>query len=110
MTEEEFWRSNPRKIKVYEKAWRDEQNYINTLAYTFWGNYGISALQTVISGILTPMFCGKPSKAKYMDEPVRLFARTEQELEEYKEQQTQAFINWCNAMESNWDASHKSPE
>lgn len=110
MTEEEFWHSNPRKIKVYERAWKEEQNQLNRLAFAFWGNYGMSALQTVISGILSPMFCNKPSRAKYLEEPIRLFERTPEELEEYKAEQTQAFIDWCNSMKTDWEKSHESPE
>lgn len=110
MTEEEFWRCNPRKIKVYEKAWKDQQNQINQLAYTFWGNYGMSALQTVISGILSPMFCNKPSNVKYLSEPIRIFQMTPEELEAYKAEQTQAFVEWCNSTKKNWEASHESPK
>lgn len=108
MTEEEFWRTNPRKIKVYEEAWKEEENRKNSMAFTIWGQYGMSALITALSGVLTPMFCGKHSNVKYLEEPVRIFEMTEKEQEEYKEKQTEAFIEWCESMKKNWEDSHKS--
>lgn len=100
MTEEEFWHSNPRKIKVYEEAWKRQKNFENQINFMIWGNYAMSAFSTVLSNILSPMFCKKPGNAHYLDEPVRIFEMTEQELEEYKAEQTRRFIEYCNNMKS----------
>ena len=108
MTEEEFWHTNPRKIKVYEEAWKAQQNQLNTMAFTIWGQYGMSALITALSGVLTPMFCGKQSNIKYLEEPVRIFEMTEQEKKEYEAQQTEAFVAWCESMKKDWEESHES--
>lgn len=98
MTEEEFWHTNVTKIKVYEKAWMEEQNRENQLNYQIWGNYGLSAMVTALSQVLTPMFSkGKRSHQKYMDEPFRLFEKTEDEKQAEKEAATRAFIKWTQA-------------
>ena len=100
MTEEEFWHSNPRKIKVYEEAWKRQKNFENQMNYMIWGNYATSAFATVMTNILTPMFCQKQGKGHYIDEPVRIFEMTEKELEEYKAEQTRLFIEYCNNMKN----------
>lgn len=107
MTEEEFWHTNPRKLKAYEEAWKFEQNQKNSMAYAMWGNYGLSALFTALTGVLTPMFCGKRSTTKFIEKPIRLFEMTEKELEEYKAEQTAMFVEWCNSIEKNWEQSNK---
>lgn len=99
MTEEEFWHSNPRIIKVWEEAWKEEQNRQNKLVHLWFGNYGISAVSTALSLVLTPMFCeGKKSQAKYIEEPVRIFEMTEQEKLEYQKMMDDRFVAWGNAL------------
>lgn len=97
MTEEEFWKSNPWKIKVYEKVRVEEQNRNNKLAHMMVGTYGLSALSTALSQVLTPIFCNKKSSATYMAEPIELFEAHGEALEKKKEQNTNAFINWANS-------------
>lgn len=106
MTEKEFWLTNPRKILVYEQAWKDVENRKNEMMYMWWGNYGMSALVTALSGVLTPMFCGKQSQTKYVDKPMRIFEMTEEEKEAYKEEQTALFVEWCESMQKNWEANN----
>ena len=99
MTEEQFWHSNPRLIKAYEKAWKQEQNWNNQLMYTWMGGYVQNAVTVALSQVLTPMFCkGKHSNASFMDEPIRIFPKTEEEKQAEYEQMTQAFIAWGDAM------------
>ena len=106
MTEKEFWLTNPRKILAYEQAWKDTENRKNEMMYMWWGNYGMSALVTALSGVLTPMFCGKQSQTKYVDKPMRIFEMTEEEEEAYKEEQTALFVEWCESMQKNWEANN----
>lgn len=95
MTEDQFWKSNPRIIKVYEEAWRNEVNYKNMVVHAWIGNYGLSAVATALSLVLTPMFCkGKQSRAKYIEEPIRLFPKTEEEKQAEYEAMTQALLSW----------------
>ena len=109
MTEEQFWRSNPRIIKVWEKVWKDEQNRNNQLVHMYFGNYGLSAMMTAVSWVMQPMLCkGKKSKAKYIEEPVRLFPMTEEEKEAERERATQAFIAWGNAVAKQFESLNKT--
>ena len=98
MSEEQFWRSNPRIIKVWEKAWREEQNRVNAMTHAYVGNYILNAIEVGLSQILTPMFGKKQSNARYVEEPFRIFPKTEEEKEAEYEAMTQAFINWGNSL------------
>lgn len=106
MTEEQFWRSNPRIIKVYEESWKEEQNRLNHLAHFFVGNYVLSAMVTAVSGVMQPMLTKSHSKSKYIEEPVRLFPMTEEEREYEKEKATKQFIEWANALEEQVKKNH----
>ena len=65
----------------------------------YFGQYGMSAMITALSQVLTPMFCkGKSSKAKYLEEPVRLFEKTEDEKQSEYDAMTAAFEAWGDAM------------
>lgn len=103
MTEEQFWQSNPRIIKVWEKCWENEQNRQNLLVHMWMGNYALSANITALSQVLTPMFCkGKQSQAKYIEEPIELFEKTEEEKQADYDATTQAFLAWGNAVINNY--------
>lgn len=90
MTEEQFWRSNPAIIKVYEKAWKMEQNRKNELIHTMIGNYGISALCYAIDHCLN----GKKAKTKYLKKPIRLFELTEEEKKIAQKEALKAYERW----------------
>ena len=99
MTEEQFWRSNPRIIKVYEQCWKEEQNRQNQLMHIWIGNYILDANIVALSQVLTPMFCDKKkSNLTYMEEPIRLFPKTEEEKQAEYDQMTEAFIAWGNSL------------
>lgn len=100
MTEEQFWRSNPAIIKVYEKAWKLEQNRKNELIHAFVGNYGISALCYAIDHCLNG---SRKAKTKYYEKPIRLFDYTEEEKEVQKEKTTDMFIAWANSTKELYD-------
>lgn len=103
MSEEQFWRSNPRIIKVWEEAWKNEQNRTNHLIHAYVGSYVMSAMSTALADILIPMFSkNKHSKAKYIEEPIRLFEKTEDEKKEEYELMTQRFIAWGNSLIKNY--------
>lgn len=94
MTEEEFWKSNPRKILVYKKVWRDNMNEQNKLIHLWVGNYVLNALEVALSQVLSPMLCGKQSSHTYMEEPIKLFEKTEEEKKAEYDMMTAAFIAW----------------
>lgn len=91
MTEEQFWHSNPRIIRVYEKVFKEKQNQINDLAYLFVGNYGMAALITSIDKVLN----GRKSKSKYMEKPLELFPLTEEEKKKKQQDAIAQFMNWA---------------
>lgn len=100
MTEEQFWRSNPRIIKVWESAWKEEQIYNNKLAHSMVGNYFMSAMMVAISQVMQPMLCdGKKSQAKYIQEPMQLFPLTEEEKKQKQEAAIAQFMAWANSQE-----------
>lgn len=98
MTEEQFWFSNPRIIKVYEKAWKAKENRTNELIHLFVGQYGLSALYTAIDGCLN----GPKAKAKYMEKPIRIFELTEEDKIREKEQAQKAFMAWASSTKSKY--------
>lgn len=98
MTESEFWSSNIRKIKVYEKIYRAKENRTNELVYSWIGDYGLSALFTAIDGVLN----GKKAKAKYSEKPFRLFELTEEEKEAERQKALEQFLAWAGHAEKKY--------
>ena len=97
MSEEQFWRSNPRRIGVWEKAYKEEMTYKNGLLHTFVGTYFLSALTTAIDGCLN----GKKAKAKYIDKPIDLFPK-KVDKKTQEEQALAKFVAWASLAESNY--------
>lgn len=99
MTEEQFWRSNPRIIKVYERIYKEKQNRINDLVYLFVGNYEMAALVTAIDKVLN----GRKAKSKYIDKPLVLFPPTEQEKKAAQERAINAFVLWASQTQKKYE-------
>lgn len=103
MSEEQFWRSNPRIIKVWEEAWKNEQNRTNQLVHAYIGSYVMSAMTTSLAQILVPMFSkNKKSQLSYIEEPIQLFEKTEDEKKAEYDLMTQRFIAWGNSLIKNY--------
>jgi hypothetical protein len=98
MTEEQFWRSNPRIIKVWESAWREEQIRQNELMHMYVGNYFMSAMTTAVDHCLN----GAKAKTKYIEKPIQLFELTEEEKEQQKLKAREAFLMWAKRAESKY--------
>lgn len=98
MTEEQFWHSNPRIIKVWEKAYKMEQNRKNIIIHSMIGNYGISALMFAIDHCLN----GRKAKTKYVEKPIQLFELTEEEKKQEAIKARQAFIAWAGMAEKKY--------
>ena len=60
-----FQHLNPKKLEAFVIAHKQKVKEMDALVHAWIGNYGISALSTVISGCLS-----KNSKAKYIDKPI----------------------------------------
>lgn len=56
----------PADLKAYQKAYEIAQKEQDTYAWAMVGNYGISALLTVLDGVLN----GKKAKNKYIEKPM----------------------------------------
>lgn len=98
MSEEQFWRSNPRIIKVWENAWKYEQNRKNAMIHAYVGNYILCAIEVGLDQVLTPMFGKRRSKARYIEEPIRIFPKTAEEQKAEYESMTKAFIAWGDSL------------
>lgn len=98
MTEEQFWKSNPKIISIYGDAWKEEQNRQNTLAHMYTGNYILSALYTAIDGVIN----GRKAVAKYMSKPVQLFELTEEEKADAQATAINQFVAWANGTQKKY--------
>ena len=92
MTEEQFWRSNPRIIKTWEKAWKAEENRKNNLIHSYVGNYVMSAVTVAVEHCLN----GKKAKSKYTEKPIQLFPLTEEEKKREQKKAIAQFMAWAN--------------
>lgn len=101
MTEAQFWSSNPRIISVWEKAYRDDMSYKNSLIHSFVGTYGVSALIFAIDSCLN----GRKAKAKYIEKPFDLFPKSDKEKK--AEAAQTAFKAWADTMMKNYKKANK---
>ena len=98
MSEEQFWNSNPRIIKVWDSAWRKEQLRQNELIHSYVGNYILSAVSTAVDHCLN----GQNAKSKYIEKPIRLFELTEEEKKQQQLKAIEAFMMWAKRAESTY--------
>ena len=98
MTEEQFWHSNPRIIKIWEEAFKLKMNNKNKFIYEWVGSYGISALRMAIDNCLN----GRKAKAKYLDEPIQLFELTEKEKKAAAIKAREQFVAWAKHAEKKY--------
>ena len=76
MSEEQFWNSNPRIIKVWEKAYKERTNHENFMNYVL-GGYVLNAVSIAIGKGFSKNF-----KGEYPDRPIRIFELTEEEMKD----------------------------
>lgn len=103
MSEEQFWRSNPAIIEVWEEAWKLQENHKNQRIHAWAGNYGISALAYAIDHCIN----GRKAKSEYIDEPIQLFEKTEKEKKEDQEKALAGFVAWANITKKDFDRRNK---
>ena len=63
---DEFWRMNPHILKAFEEAHRLKIIEQDNLMWTWWGNYGLSAVSVAIEHNLA----GQKAKSEYIKNPV----------------------------------------
>lgn len=98
MTEEQFWHSNPRIIKVWEKAYRLKQNRLNETVHAWVGNYVLSAMSVAIEHCLS-----KKAKSKYVEKPIKLFESDEEEKQIEAMKARKAFLMWANRTQKKYE-------
>lgn len=103
MSEEQFWASNPAKIKVWEEAWKMQENRKNELLHAFVGNYGLSALMYAIDHCLN----GRKAKSEYIDKPIQLFEKTVKEKQADQKKALAGFVAWANMTKDSFDKKNK---
>lgn len=104
MTEEQFWKSNPRIIGVWAKAWKLRENRKNELIHAYVGNYVLSAVTTAVDGVLN----GRKHKSKYIEKPIQLFELTEEDKEKERKKAIAAFLGWANGQKNKFGKEVKA--
>lgn len=106
MSEEQFWRANPRIIKVWQEAWKKEQMWNNSLIFNYVGSYVISAMSVAVSNVMSPLLTGKQGRAKYLEQPIELFELTPEEQEAKKQAEVEKaqrqFMEWAKQIKQNY--------
>lgn len=94
MTEEQFWKSNPRIWKVWEEAHKQKVKEMNFLMY-IQGVYELRAIQVA----LDHGFNGKKAKSEYFDKPIQIYEFTEEEKKQNEKEALAKIVNFFNSME-----------
>lgn len=93
MSEAQFWRSNPRIIAVWRRAYQDDLEFKNGLIHSMVGTYGISALAFAIDHCLN----GKKAKSKYIEKPLEIIPK-DNKGEIATQNARNAFLDWAESM------------
>lgn len=98
MTEEQFWKGDPKLAKVYRELYQQKQEAKN---YEMWwqGFYFYEAMTSVASG-----FGKKP--IKYPEKPHRITPETEEEKRSKAEAERKKAIASFTAWKDAWDKQH----
>lgn len=111
MTEEQFWKSNPKKIKPYIKAYELRTKEIDAQNWML-GMYVRDALNSCLMAN-SQMFRGKAFEPiKYPEKPYLEEVERRKPVEQMTEEEIQAEVDKFFATESarqkNWSARHNS--
>ena len=91
MSPDDYWHGSPELTQAYREAYKvhkEERNWEMWLQ----GLYFCHALNVALSNALD-----KNSKAEYMEEPIKIFPPTEEELEEQREKEARELERRLNA-------------
>lgn len=81
-----------------------QQNRQNEMMHAWFGNYGISALVYAIDHVLNG---SSKAKSKYIEKPLQLFEKTEQEKKADQEKALAAFVGWADFTKEEFDRTKK---
>ena len=91
MTPEDYWHGSPELTQAYREAYRIHKEERN---WELWlqGLYFYHAINVALSNALD-----KNSKAHYMEEPLKIFPPTEEEIKEQQEKEAELLYKQLNA-------------
>lgn len=99
-----FFKLVPNELRAFYKAYKNGKKIKDEEMWTWWGNYGISALIVAIDRC----FGGKKSKAEYIKEPILSKTFENNKLtEEEIQKQRELFVAKLQIMQTNFELSKK---
>lgn len=99
-----FWHLNPKKLKPFYTAFENKRKLRDEENWLYWGTYGLSALQTVMSHFGAGL-SGKKSDVEYIKKPMyQEIANKDREL---TEEEMQKEIEKAIFVEEMWIANDK---
>ena len=106
MPSDEYWHGDPMLVKAYNKAHLLKRKQINQELW-LQGLYIYDAFGAVLSNV----FGKKGSKkAKYLEEPLSITEKTEEEKADEEKKARQKLIAQLNGWKSRWDRVQKKKE
>jgi hypothetical protein len=108
ISEEVFWKLNPRKLKLYVKAYDNKLKRIDNYVWNAVGTYVQSAVFVAVDRNLR----GRKSKSEYEEKTIYQIAEEKAEenrplTEEEIQRKREEFVTKMLAMKANFDANHK---
>lgn len=106
---DEFWRMNPHILKSFEESHRLKTIEQDNLMWTWWGNYGLSAVSVAVERVLA----GRKAQLTYIDKPLlqNTIKNSKAELtEEEKQREVDLFFKRENARRLRWQRNKRRQE
>lgn len=102
LTKDEFMHSTPKILEAYNKAYVIKMKEMDRLAWSFCGNYVMSAVVVSLEACLA----GKKAKGKYIEAP--MLERMGQDTDETKlQKQRELFVAQLEVMKANFELNKK---
>lgn len=102
---EQFKHLTPTKLGYCLKGNELRQKNLDKVMWSWWGNYGLSAISVAVEHNLF----GKKAKSKYIDKPIMEEEKKQGKLtEEEKQRQVDLFFAREKARRIGWKRNHKN--
>lgn len=102
-----FWHLNPRKLLPFAEAHRKKQQARSGEMWLM-GQYVASALDATVCNAMP--FTKRKQKGKYLEQPIRVIPKTEEEKKLEEEQALQSFLGFAGAFEKEVKNRNKKGE
>lgn len=101
----QFWELNPHKIKIITMGYREQKIEQDAMVYSWWGNYGLSAVAVAVEHCLA----GKKAKSKYIEKPMLANVEKNDKVldEEEKQKKAEQFFLQLEILGANFKNNHK---